>query len=88
VILQLLTGKPEVGCRALIGRLLKPLKDDCAVAYALLLDAQSLRPADPVAWLMAATQARAGPRESHGERLRRELEASADPGWANGSVVH
>jgi hypothetical protein len=37
------------------------MRDDCAGLSAVLAEAQSNRPIDPVSWLAAAVQARASP---------------------------
>lgn len=62
-ILRFLTGKSESTCRAFLGKLLKATHDDCARVYAVLREAESLRPAEPGAWLMRACAATSsGPR--------------------------
>jgi hypothetical protein len=53
-ILRGLTGKPEGPSRALLGKLLKAARDDCAEVHRVLREAASLRPAEPVAWITAA----------------------------------
>lgn len=53
-ILRALTGKSEAQCRATLGGLLKTAQDDCARLYSLLREAESLVPADPLAWLNGA----------------------------------
>ena len=53
-ILRGLTGKPDGPSRALLGKLLRSSRDDCAEVHRVLREAASLRPADPVAWITAA----------------------------------
>lgn len=61
-IVRGITGKPEAASRAIVGRLAKACRDDCASAMAILRDARDIRPAgDPVAWVMAAALARDDP---------------------------
>lgn len=63
-IVQRLLGKSEAQSRGFLGRLLKAAGDDCARVGGLLREADSLRPADPQAWMMAAASrgaATAGP---------------------------
>lgn len=48
-----MTGKPEPGARALIGRWLKQTGDDCRTVRRLIEDAERDRRADPVAWIEA-----------------------------------
>ena len=52
-----LTGKPEAGARALLGKLLKGARDDCAGLLEVLREAHRMRPADPVPWLLRAAEA-------------------------------
>jgi hypothetical protein len=65
-LIELLTGKPPVAARSLLGKLLKMAKDDCAVVLAALQRAIDHRPVDPVAWL---SQAVSGNRRSSEDRL-------------------
>lgn len=58
-ILRALTGKGDGQCRGLIGRWLAGMDDDCGRLYAVLREAEALRPADPMAWLTAAVRPRA-----------------------------
>lgn len=60
-ILAHLTGKPPAACRGLLGQLRKNIRDDCPRLLLVLQEAREMRPSDPVAWLTAATSARAGP---------------------------
>lgn len=53
-LLRFMTGKPDDAARTMLGRLLKDTGDDAAVAYRIVTDAASLRPANPAAWIMAA----------------------------------
>jgi uncharacterized protein YdaU (DUF1376 family) len=55
-----LTGRAEAPARAMLGRWLRVLDDDCARLSGILADAAALRPADPVAWIEAAVGLRAG----------------------------
>lgn len=50
-ILRRLTGKSDGQCRAALGRLLRDLADDCPRLMLILREAETLRPADPMAWL-------------------------------------
>lgn len=64
-IVRTLVGSSDTQARALLGGLLKATHDDCARVYALLREAESLRPVDPKGWLFGAAKARASPeRES------------------------
>ena len=77
-----LTGKPANPSRALLGRLLKPMADDCAGLLAILHDASEARPIDPVPWLVAAVQTRAGtrisPRKAENDQFMAEWLAGFD----------
>ena len=53
-ILQRLIGQSDSRVRGFLGRLLKSANDDCAKVYRAIREAESLRPADPSAWLTAA----------------------------------
>ncbi len=59
-ILRALIGLGDRQTRTLLGRLLRDARDDAAAVHALLHEAQSLHPADPQAWLMAAARNRGG----------------------------
>lgn len=66
-ILRALTGKGEGQCRGMIGKWLAGMDDDCGRLYAILREAEALRPADPMAWLTAAAGRHgAGPRRAAG----------------------
>jgi hypothetical protein len=52
--LRRLTGKPDGPARALLGKLLKSARDDCAGLLTAILAAAESPPAEPVAWLSAA----------------------------------
>lgn len=87
-VLRRLTGKAEGTSRALLGRLLKALGDDCAAGMAILHEAEDLRPGDPEAWLMAAASARLKRAET-GMSPRREKILRAAGLWpdAGGPIV-
>ena len=51
--LKHMTGKPDAGCRTLIGRWLKAAKDDCGAVHREIAQAAEDRRAEPVAWLEA-----------------------------------
>ena len=76
-ILMHLTGKPSSACRSVLGRMLRDLRDDCARLLMILQQAGEMRPADPMAWLTAATQDRpktpSPRRETPSEERRRKL---------------
>lgn len=57
-----LTGKPPGQARTLLGRLLRDGGDDAALVALALAEAESVRPAEPVAWLAATIQGRMGQR--------------------------
>lgn len=57
-IVRTLTGKSEGAVRALLGRWLRDLADDCAVLLVLVRQAAECRPLDPVAWLHGAVRQR------------------------------
>jgi hypothetical protein len=57
-MLRVLTGKPDRAGRASIGMLLGKCGDDCAKVFNAIWDAGEVRPADPMAWLVAAVQPR------------------------------
>lgn len=75
-ILRDITGKSESASRALLGKLLKGVNDDCARVHNALREAHSLRPVDPVAWLVKACGGSpTGQREGRGDWAARELAA-------------
>lgn len=53
-----LTGKPNAGTRALVGKWLKASRDDCRRVLRVIEDARDANPADPVAWIEAALRGR------------------------------
>jgi hypothetical protein len=57
-----LTGKSDGQCRAMLGRWLRDLGDDCTGLSRVLFEAEDARPADPVAWIEAAVRSRRGER--------------------------
>lgn len=59
-IMRNLLGKSDAQCRVLLGKLLRDTQDDCARLYRVLREAESLRPADPLAWLHKAAGDRSG----------------------------
>lgn len=67
-ILRAMLGKSDGACRALMGKLLRDMDDDCAALYQAIREAESLRPADPAAWLNAAARARGGHKGRHDRR--------------------
>lgn len=69
-ILRALIGLSGRRARAFLGLLLRESHDDCARVYGALREAESLRPADPRAWLMRA----AGPPDV-GRRKSRQQRA-------------
>jgi hypothetical protein len=73
--LRALTGQDANRARSLLGRLLKPLGDDCAALLAILDQARDLRPIDPVPWLIAAADARkTTPEQKHQDSVRKMFE--------------
>jgi hypothetical protein len=81
--LRTLTGQDANRARSLLGRLLKPLGDDCAALLAILDQARDLRPIDPVPWLIAAADARkTTPEQKHQDSVRKmfELLEQEEPG--------
>ena len=66
-VIRALLGKSDRQARAMLGSLLKATCDDCARVYGLIREAESLRPADPQAWLYGAARARAGPAQQVGK---------------------
>lgn len=77
-ILAALTGKGDGQCRGLIGKWLAAMDDDCARLYAVLREAEGLKPVDPMAWLTAAVRPRAD-RSGKTDWIREEMR-----GFANG----
>ncbi|NBW77378.1 MAG: winged helix-turn-helix domain-containing protein [Sphingomonadaceae bacterium] len=75
-ILRRLSGIPDAKARALLGRLLKSARDDCARVLAALDEAQDMRPVDPVSWLTRAVVAQ---RVSVDDRIRMLIEAEPEP---------
>ena len=73
-----MTGRTEAATRAFLGKLLRDLRDDCAVGMALIRQAEADRPGDPAAWLAAAVAARAGGWAehplSHAAQMRRVVD--------------
>jgi hypothetical protein len=58
-ILKFVTGKPESGCRTLLGKLLRETRDDCSRVMSILHEAQSMHPLGHAeAWLMEAARGR------------------------------
>lgn len=57
-ILRGLIGGSDRQTRGLLGRLLRNTHDDCARTLAVVREAADLRPADPQAWLVAASRRR------------------------------
>lgn len=58
--LRRLTGKPDGAARAILGRLCRDARDDCALVATLLHEAERDRPMDPMAWIAAALKQRTG----------------------------
>lgn len=50
-ILRSMSGKPDSGCRQLLGKWLKACGDDAAAVLATIRRAAALHPAEPVAWI-------------------------------------
>lgn len=59
-IVSSMTGKPPRATKALIGKWLRDVRDDCAVLNGIIHEATEARPADPVAWITKAVKARGG----------------------------
>ena len=57
-ILQRLTGKSDGQCRGMLAKMRQGVQDDCPKLLMILQQARDMRPTDPVAWIMAATQDR------------------------------
>jgi hypothetical protein len=73
-IVRELTGKSDPGARALLGKMLAGVRDDCPRLMHILQQCRDARPANPIPWLMTATGFRQdGLRETVEERRRREL---------------
>ncbi len=96
-LLRQLTGKPEAACRTQIGRWRKILGDDDALLLGLLIEVQTVNPADPVPWLEKAIALRTGrakpePRQSNLAWMADELRAEASRDNAmptiDGEAVH
>lgn len=85
-ILRRLTGTSDRQARALLGRLLRDAGDDCPAVFSALVEADDLRPVDPVPWLLRAVQARARrKRDVEGERRERwDLPSFVDPSLLDG----
>ena len=71
-IIRQITGKSESQCRALLGRWLRTAKDDCARLLAVLRDAESLRPIDPIPWVERAVASTLN-RRDNASRVAEEL---------------
>ena len=52
--IRALTGQPTAKAKGLLGRMLKEAGDNCAETLRIVREAQSLKPVDPVAWLLKA----------------------------------
>lgn len=61
-IIRSLVGQSDSQARGFLGKMLKVSHDDCARVLQVILEAQSLNPANPAAWLLKA----ATPREERG----------------------
>lgn len=87
--LQAMTGLPGPKVRAMLGKLVKEARDDCALVMTVLDEAQSVRPMDPYPWIREAIMARSDRREGVGEQLARELDFSINdlPGFNGVSDV-
>lgn len=57
-IIRGLVGCPDAKARSLLGKLLKGCDDNAALVLRVLLEARSMRPIDPVAWLTKACRGR------------------------------
>ena len=77
--LRRLTGHDRNKGAALLGRLLKAGGNDHAMVSLVLAEAEDMRPADPVPWLMRAVETRAGGHRSFG----RPDQQSAPPKFKN-----
>jgi hypothetical protein len=85
-ILRSLTGKPENVSRGFLGRMLKILADDCDAGMAVLLEAESLRPVGPEAWVIKACEAR-GKRAETGISARHEKMLRAGGLWPEDGIT-
>lgn len=70
--LRRLTGKPEQAARGLLGRLLRDARDDASLVASALARADDIRPAEAVAWIVAAVRTLANPRRSTLDRIADE----------------
>ena len=79
-VIRSLIGKSDQQARTFLGLLLKKSHDDCARVYAALREAETLRPAEPSAWLI-----RAATPEAERDRptlIARDPTTGAElPGW-------
>ena len=72
-----MTGRSEAASRMFLGRLLRELRDDCAVGVHLIRQAETDRPGDPAAWLAAAAARGSGRVEhplSHAAQMRKVVD--------------
>ena len=65
-----LTGRGLRQARALVGQWMKMAGDDAAMVDGVLHDARALRPADPVAWVVASLRQRTGDGPAHARATR------------------
>lgn len=73
-LIRAATGQSEAQARSLLGKLLSQAGDDCARVLRALNEAADLKPAEPVAWLMAACgRGQAGRKPGRMDWLAREL---------------
>ncbi len=72
-----MTGLADKPARSLVGRLLKPLRDDCAQLLAVIAEARDLRPVEPAAWLQAAVAHRSADKPGAMDALRAEWDLPA-----------
>jgi len=79
--LRRMTGRPDGASRAILGRLLREVGDDCALLNRLLFEAEDARPADPVAWISAAILSRTGRRAAPSR-------SGPDRDWAARELAH
>ena len=68
-LLRRLTGMPEQATRRLVAKLLRDAHDDAGLVLAVLHAADEMRPAEAVAWIVAAVRTRANPRRSRLDRM-------------------
>ncbi|PYD47148.1 DUF1376 domain-containing protein [Novacetimonas pomaceti] len=71
-----LTGRGMRQARALTGQWMKAARDDTALVDAVLRDGLALRPADPVAWVLACLRQRTGDGPT-GREARRQAHLAA-----------